>query len=526
MNQRRMDGEYLWLPVRSGAPLRRCAAFCGDTKAFEFTLAADDGGDGPRHTACLPVGVYRGKTLRFEGVTAEWTASLRCACTPPAAPVCSRPRLHFTPPAGWINDPNGLVFHEGRYHLFFQYNPFGTDWGNMTWGHALSDDLFHWRWADPALLPDETGVMYSGSALVDEENAAGYGAGRALFYYTAAGGENEWSRGRPFEQRLAVLEDGGLRLRKTGRVMVPSLTQGNRDPKVIRHLPSGGYVMALYLNGNEFALLRSENLTDWTETQRLILDGMWECPDLIEIPVEGGGTGWIFWSADGYYMAGAFDGYRFTPTGERRCAYAGGEPTAPGGGAVIPGVTLMPYAAQTYAGLTDRVVSVAWLRTSNRPDAAGERLPYTGMMSLPVELTLGGDGRLRLRPARELAALRGERRALSDGDAVLAESAFELGLSLRGGRAALQFPSGRLEVDGETGECRFHSVTGVRRFRLERAETLALRVIVDVGVTEIFSGDGLTYAACDTAPVLAGPVGCRIDGDGEAAFTPLKERRV
>ena len=98
-----------------------------------------------------------------------------------------RPRFHFTARENWINDPNGLVYNDGVWHLFFQHNPESTVWGNMTWGHAVSNDLLHWRQLEHALYPDELGTMFSGSAVVDHEGTAGFGKGALLAFYTAAG---------------------------------------------------------------------------------------------------------------------------------------------------------------------------------------------------------------------------------------------------------------------------------------------------------------------------------------------------
>ena len=541
LSQKVMERDYLWMPIYPGGEKRTVEIYDAGKKTLELAIPcavrpeSSAAGERP-FFACLPVAAYRGRTLTFEGAPSGWVASLRCDPAPPPPPACPRPLLHFTPPTGWINDPNGLVLADGIYHLYYQYNPCDVEWGNMTWGHAHSRDMFQWEWDDPVLYPDETGTMFSGCAFRDDRNAAGFGRGRLLYYYTAAGGTNAWSDGRPYVQYLALGASGGMRLEKTGRVMIPAIAEGNRDPKVFYHEASGAYILVLYLSGNEFALFRSSDLLHWKESQRLALDGAWECPDLLELPVDGGGKQWVFWSADGYYFTGEFDGFRFTPTGPRRCAYAGGEPNA-GGGPLRPGVTLLPYAAQTVAGMEDgRTISIAWLRTTNPPRISDPprtssssgygtaRLPYTGMMALPVELSLTEDRRIRLTPVRELDALRGRRTLLTRGAAVEMKTAFELTLTLKNGSAEAELPAGRLEADGRSGRCRFTSALSTREFSYagaaDSAEGLSLRLIADTGIVEIFAQDGTIAMACETAPVLSGRVRCRINGTGEAFAAP------
>lgn len=277
-----------------------------------------------------------------------------------------RPHAHFTAENGWINDPNGLVFSEGVYHLYFQYNPFDSEWENMSWGHAESRNLLRWEQKESVMYPDENGLMFSGCGLTNERELLGLPKEALLFFYSAAGGDTEWSRGKEFTQRIAYSTDGGATLHKRDKGVVPTIKKENRDPKIVWHPESSAYIMVLWLEGNTFAILRSTDLEAWEISQELVLKDAWECPDLLRLSVEGGGEKWIFWSADGYYFPGDFDGYRFVSDGGRREAY----------------LTKLPYAAQTYAGINDRVVSVSWLRTVNREKT------YRGVMALPRELSL------------------------------------------------------------------------------------------------------------------------------------------
>lgn len=293
-----------------------------------------------------------------------------------------KPSLHFTPSYGWMNDPNGLVYHDGIYELYYQHNPRGIDWNCMTWGHARGTDLLHWEDLGDVLEPDENGLMFSGCAIRNDRGLLGLPKDALLFFYTAAGHSSRESKGKPYTIRLAYSTDGGNTLIKkdgiceAGEIM-ETLAAENRDPKVFWHEESGAYILVLWIENNDFGIWRSEDLEQFTMTQRVTLESGYECPDLFRLPVistkEGGReTGeekWVFWTAHGYYYVGSFDGYEFHQEQERRCASQMG-----------PDVVL-PYAAQTFSG-PEKVLSVSWLRTK----CVGGRT--TGMMSIPKEFSL------------------------------------------------------------------------------------------------------------------------------------------
>lgn len=155
----------------------------------------------------------------------------------PTNPRCTR-RMRARcctsrPPFGWHNDPNGLIRVGEAYHLFYQWNPFGLNWGNMHWGHAVSRDLLHWTHRPVAAAPDDTGTVYSGSAFCDAENASGLGKNTLLFYYTAAGGSNEWSKqaGNLHTQRLMISRDGGETLTRSDAFLLPHIAGGKPRPE-------------------------------------------------------------------------------------------------------------------------------------------------------------------------------------------------------------------------------------------------------------------------------------------------------
>lgn len=377
-----IDDRYLWFPVKREAEEKKLHFYIGSEKFQELDIKLSEG------TAdfffAMDVEAFVGKDVEIRGDFDEAILEgICCHKDKPSFEYKYRPRFHFTAEAGWINDPNGLIFSEGVYHLYYQWNPYGVDWGNMHWGHAVSRDLITWEHRPVAMAPDEYGTIYSGCAWRDLRGDAGFGKDSLLYFYTASGGRNEWSRdrGRMHEQRLAVSKDSGDTLEKKCCV-VPFIKGENRDPFVFYHEKSGAYIMVLYLDGNEFAILRSEDLLHWTESDRFAIDKMWECPGLFELAMNTSRK-WVFWSADGYYMIGSFDGYRFMPETEVLSAYQ----------------NELPYAAQIYAALEDRTVAVAWYRTKN--DKGG----FRGMMSIPMELGLfeTEEGpRLTFKPVREL----------------------------------------------------------------------------------------------------------------------------
>lgn len=299
-----------------------------------------------------------------------------------------RPQFHFTSQKNWLNDPNGLVFFEGEYHLFFQHNPDGREFGLMAWGHAVSRDLLHWQELEVALKPDALGLIYSGSAVVDWDNTTGFGRGGVpplVALYTAVG--------KPFTQCLAFSLDRGRTWTKyDGNPVLPHIAGENRDPKVVWHAPSRRWVMALYLDGSDFALFSSPDMKTWTRLQNLTLPGCDECPDFFEMPVQGSPTEyrWVFTAANGNYQVGSFDGHTFTPeTGVLPSDY----------GANF-------YAVQTYSDIPradGRRIQIAWMRGGEYP-----QMPFNQQMSFPCELTLRQtpDGpRLFRQPVRELAGL-------------------------------------------------------------------------------------------------------------------------
>lgn len=309
-----------------------------------------------------------------------------------------RPGFHFSSQRGWLNDPNGLVYYRGVYHMFYQYNPVGCIWGNMHWGHAVSSDLVHWEEKEPALYPDETGTIFSGSAIADYRNVTGLKQNEndvILLYYTAAGNsDSELSRSRRFAQCLAYSSDGGKTFEKYSKnPVVPFIEHENRDPKVIYDQERDIYVMVLYLAGNRYLLLTSSNLLEWEQMHEIILPEDAECPDFYPLALDDNVNNikWVFSGASDRYLIGSFDGRSLRPeTGTKKLQYSSDS-----------------YAAQTWSGISsadDRRIRIAWKRF-DMPS-----MPFNMSMDFPCEMklkTFDGEAFLCAYPVREIEGIRG-----------------------------------------------------------------------------------------------------------------------
>ena len=230
-----------------------------------------------------------------------------------------RPTYHFSPLYGWMNDPNGMVYKDGEYHLFYQYNPYGSKWGNMSWGHAICQDLVNWKHLPVAIAPDALGTIFSGSAVVDFDNTAGFGAGAIIAIYTQNSDRQV--------QSIAYSTDNGRTFTKyENNPVLTSEARDFRDPKVFWYESTKRWIMVLAV-GQEMQIFSSPNLKDWTFESRFgegqgAHGGVWECPDLFELPVEGtNDKKWVllcnlnpggpFGGSATQYFVGTFNGKEF-----------------------------------------------------------------------------------------------------------------------------------------------------------------------------------------------------------------------
>lgn len=299
-----------------------------------------------------------------------------------------RPQFHFTARENWINDPNGCVFHNGEYHLFFQRNPMGLVWGNMTWGHAISPDLVRWRQLPDALLPYGDGMIYSGSAVVDGPNTSGFGSatdGPLVAAFTHAR--------EPYGQAIAYSNDNGRTwgLFAGGSHVVPNqrLDPGERDPKVFWHAPSHKWIMVLWVHLGRARFFAADDLRHWRYVSDFEGEGFYECPDLFELPIDEdpANTRWVLHDAAFRYWIGTFDGVMFIPeTGPFQGDHGNNF-----------------YAAQTWNNTGKRVIQIAWMRGGQYPG-----MPFNQQMSFPCDLALRSTAnglRLCRTPAPEIKGL-------------------------------------------------------------------------------------------------------------------------
>ncbi|MHC4462458.1 MAG: glycoside hydrolase family 32 protein [Planctomycetota bacterium] len=284
-----------------------------------------------------------------------------------------RPQFHFTPRKNWTNDPNGLVYYKGEYHLFFQHNPTGINWGNMTWAHAVGTDLIHWEQLSNAIEPDELGTIFSGSAVVDWKNTSGFQTGTEkvlVAFYTSAG--SHAPKKVPFTQSIAYSNDRGRTwVKYKNNPVIGHIRANNRDPKVIWHELTKTWIMALFLDRNDFVLFSSKDLKKWTHLQDIKLPGSSECPDFFPLAVDGdpANTRWVFWGGNGRYLLGTFDGRKFTAQTKALESRVGNF-----------------YASQTYSDIPEsdgRRIQIAWMAGGKFP-----KMPFNQQMSIPCELTL------------------------------------------------------------------------------------------------------------------------------------------
>ena len=344
-----------------------------------------------------------------------------------------RPQFHFSPKENWMNDPNGMVYYEGEYHLFYQYHPESTIWGPMHWGHAISTDLVHWEHLPIALEPDELGYIFSGSAVVDWNNTTGFGTKEkpplvAIFTYHNMKGEKNGEHN--FQtQGLAYSTDKGRTWTKyEGNPVIPNTENIHdfRDPKVFWHQDSEKWVMALAAF-DKIKIYTSDDLKSWTFASDFgeghgSQARPWECPDLFQLTYENGVSKWVLLVSIGdrteltapnggtgtQYFIGSFDGKTFVNENPKE-------------------TTLwLDYGTDNYAGVTwsdvpeedGRRLFIGWMSNWKYAQIVPTK-NWRSAMTLPRQLALGKTDqgyRLVINPIKELTKLRGKNVSLGAGE--------------------------------------------------------------------------------------------------------------
>ena len=360
-----------------------------------------------------------------------------------------RPIYHHTPLYGWMNDANGLVYKDGEYHLYFQYNPYGSKWGNMHWGHSVSKDLVHWEHLAPAIARDTLGHIFSGSSIVDQENVAGYGAGNILAFYTSASDKNGQI------QCLAFSKDNGRTFTKYEKNPILCPADGLRDfrdPKVFRYEPEDKWVMIVSAD-KEMRFYDSKNLKDWNYMSSFgegygVQPCQFECPDMVELPVDGDlnrkkwalivnvNPGCYFGGSATQYFTRNFDGTKFSCDSQ-------------------PNVTKWldwgkdHYATVCFSNTGERTIAVPWMSNWQYCNIVPTK-QFRSANALPRELSLyTQDGEIYLSavPVPEIKTLRKEKKEIPAFtvandyhiDSLLADNdgAYELALEITVGEAEI-----------------------------------------------------------------------------------------
>ena len=312
-----------------------------------------------------------------------------------------RPAYHHTPLYGWMNDPNGMFYKDGVWHLYYQFNPYGSQWENMTWGHSTSKDLMHWDAQPMAIESDWLGAIFSGSAIVDKENTTGFGRNAVVAMYTSAGAAQT--------QSIAYSADGGQTFTKyAGNPVITFNAPDFRDPKVFWHEPTSKWIVVLAV-GQEVQFYSSKNLKEWKYESSFGReygnhDGVWECPDMLcfgekwvlLLNINPGGP---FGGSATQYFVGRFDGHTFT------CEDSPSE------------TKWMDYGKDHYATVTfhnapeGRIVALPWMSNWQYANQVPTQ-QFRSANGLPRDLgikTTGGETILTSIPSKEVTAQRGKK---------------------------------------------------------------------------------------------------------------------
>jgi fructan beta-fructosidase len=428
-----------------------------------------------------------------------------------------RPQFHYSTPLHWINDPNGLVYFDGEYHLFAQHNPMANYWGHMSWAHAVSKDLVHWEHLPLAIEEGKEVMIFSGSCVIDSFNTSGFGKEGKIPMVAVYTGHTE---GVNQSQHLAYSLDHGRSWTKYDKNPVLDLKKRDfRDPKVFWHAPQRKWVMAVMLPiEKQVQFYSSGNLKDWKLMSHFgpagDTTGIWECPDLFQVPIVGepGKKKWVFMHSPAPYMqyfVGEFDGTTFKNENDPSKIFR-------------PDYGPDYYAAIVYNNLPagSTPVSIGWANNWNYANALPTS-PWKSVMSISRELSvkkINGQWQLIQSPVAALSSLKGleqEMKNISvEGEKLINFSSQQMGIELvfekgTGSSFGIQLAAGNghpIEIGYESSTNKIYidrSKTANQSFNerfvaLNRFETilpssskeLKLKVFFDQSIVEVFVNDG------------------------------------
>ena len=406
-----------------------------------------------------------------------------------------RPAYHHSPVYGWMNDPNGLFYKDGVWHLYYQWNPYGSQWENMTWGHSTSTDGLHWTPQPTAIEADALGAIFSGCCVVDKNNTAGFGNGAIVAYYTSAGARQT--------QSMAFSLDGGQTFTKyAGNPVIVSDVPDFRDPHIFWNEEAGFWNMVL-ASGQEMSIYSSKDLKQWKHESNFGLtygnhSGVWECPDLMKLPVDGTGEqkwmlicninpGGPFGGSATQYFIGQFDGHQFV------CEDQPEE------------TKWMDYGKDHYATVTfdnapdGRRVAIAWMSNWQYANQV-PTMQFRSTNSILRDLSLyqyEGETYCAVRPAKEMDAARGKKIARpTDRCEIVVTLKGDARITLSNGskeRVVLDYDADMASLDLDrrhSGQCSFSDAFPTVVTAPVHGNLRTLRIFIDKSSIEVFDADG------------------------------------
>lgn len=411
--------KFLLLPVQENAPEGKVNIIVNNEFQLEQNINIRLAREKVDYYVPLDLSAYQGKSVSVDvtGMPASslcWKEIKLSDTFDSSNRETYRPVYHHTPVYGWMNDPNGMFYKDGVYHLYFQYNPYGSMWGNMTWGHSTSTDLTHWTYEGTVIVPDAWGAIFSGSCVVDKDNTAGFGKGAVVAFYTSAK-STPW--GDIQSQSMAYsLDNGKTFIKYEHNLILTSTERDFRDPKVFWYAPGKHWVMMLAV-GQEMQIYSSGNLKEWKKESSFgamqgAHGGVWECPDLVEVAVEGSkekkwvlicnlNPGGPFGGSAAQYFVGSFDGKKFVNESPTQTKW-------------------LDWGKDNYATVTwsnapaGRCIALGWMSNwqyaNNVPTTQ-----YRSANTLARDLTLyrvGGELYLKSKPSPEIKKARAEEKKI------------------------------------------------------------------------------------------------------------------